>query len=184
VPGGSAANTNPLLGLGFIDGGKTGTLRVWGRNLLVTAERDLEGEPRRIVAVILGVVTQDDMDAAMLALVESLWDDFGTAVLLPSGTLAAEYVAPWGASARATTVAELAADAFGPHVPTPVFATAESVAAGIEVDAARGQIGSVRVEDAFGTVSDVPVRTEGVLTGPDLGWRLTHPSTAIGWYFD
>ena len=179
VPGGTAANTNGILGDGFIDGGKTGTLRVSGRNLFVTAERDIEGEPRRVVAVIVGVVTQDDIDAAMLELVGSLWDDFGTRMLVPEGTAVAEYRAPWGALVTASTVADLAADAFGPHVPR-----VESEVTGIAIGAPRGQVGLVSTVDAYGERSDVPVRTEGMLTGPDLGWRMTHPSTAIGWYFD
>lgn len=179
IPGGTAANTNPILGDGFIDGGKTGTLRVWGRNLFVTAERDLEGEPRRVVAVILGVVTQDDMNAAMLALVDSLWDDFGTTTLLPAGTPVAEYRAPWGATVTASTVADLTTDAFGPHLPTPA-----SEVAGIAVDAPRGDVGTVSVVDGSGVRTDVPVRTEGILTGPDLGWRWTHPTIALSWYVD
>ncbi|WP_146796452.1 D-alanyl-D-alanine carboxypeptidase family protein [Agrococcus baldri] len=184
VPGGSAANTNPILGDGFIDGGKTGTLRVWGRNLLVTAERDIEGEPRRTVAVILGVVTQDAMNAAMLALVDSLWDDFGTVTLLPEGTPVAEYRAPWGGSVQAATAAELQTDAFGQHLPAPAFQPAEAAGAGIAVGAPRGEIGTVSALGIDGEQTQVPVRTDGMLAGPDVGWRLTHPTTAIGWYFD
>lgn len=179
VPGGSAANTNPLLGDGFIDGGKTGSLRVWGRNLLVTAERDIEGEPRRIVTVILGVVTQDEMNAAMLTLVASLWDDFGTVTLLPVGTPVAEYRAPWGGTVHATSVADLVTDAFGTHLPQPSAEVVE-----IEVGAPRGQVGTVTAQDIYGVTTQVPVRTDGMLEAPDVGWRLTHPATAIGWYFD
>ena len=91
----------------------------------------------------------------------------------------AEYRAPWGALVTASTVADLAADAFGPHVPR-----VESEVTGIAIGAPRGQVGLVSTVDAYGERSDVPVRTEGMLTGPDLGWRMTHPSTAIGWYFD
>lgn len=178
VPGGSAANTNPLLGEAFIDGGKTGTLRVWGRNLFVTAERDIEGEPRRVVAVILGVVTQDAMNAAMRGLIESLWDDFGTRTLVPAGTLVAEYRAPWGSTVQAATAADLTTDAFGLHVPT-----AAAEVSGIEVGAPRGQVGSVRVDGIDGTTSQVPVRSDGILQGPDIGWRLTHPLDTLGWLF-
>lgn len=184
IPGGSAANTNPLLGDGFIDGGKTGTLRVWGRNLFVTAERDIEGEPRRIVAVVMGVVTQDDMNAAMLALVESLWDDFGTVTLVPQGTPVAEFRAPWGSIVRAATVADLQTDAFGPHLPSARFEQTDAEADGIETGAARGQVGTVVVDDLYGVTTQVPVRTEGMLAAPDIAWRLTHPDTAISWYFD
>lgn len=181
IPGGTAANTNPLLGDGFIDGGKTGTLRVWGRNLFVTAERDIEGEQRRTVAVIMGVVTQDAMNAAMLELVESLWDDFGTTTLVPAGTPVAEYRAPWGGAVRAATVADLKTDAFGPFLPTAAY---EAGREGIEVSEPRGEVGIVSVVDIYGETTQVPVRTDGMLAGPDVGWRLTHPSTAIGWYFD
>ncbi len=204
VPGGTATNTNPLLGEGFIDGGKTGTLFVWGRNLLVTAERTVEGQPRRVVAVILGVATQRDMDAAMLALVGSLWDDFGTATLLPAGTLVAEYRAPWGATTRATSVADLEADAFGTLVPA-----IEAEVTDLEADAPRTRVGAVRAlgadapaasapgsgSDAGGTSetteeasaaspAEVEVRTDGMLAGPDLVWRMLHPATALEWYLD
>ncbi|WP_143143655.1 D-alanyl-D-alanine carboxypeptidase family protein [Agrococcus sp. Marseille-P2731] len=180
VPGGSAANTNPILGEGFVDGGKTGTLFVSGRNLLVTAERDIEGEPRRIVAVVLGVVAQDDLNAATLALVDSLWDDFGTTEVLPEGTPAIEYRAPWGASVTAATVAPLASDAFAQHLPAAALELQGS--GDIEVGGARGEVASVRVTDAFGAVTQVPVRTEGMLAGPDIGWRFAHPADVLGWY--
>lgn len=176
VPGGSAANTNPLLGEGFVDGGKTGTLRVWGRNLFVTAERDIEGKPRRVVAVILGVATQDAMNAAMRSLVDSLWDDFGTRTLVPAGTPVAEYRAPWGSTVQATTAADLATDAFGTHLPQ-----AQAEVAGIDVGAPRSEVGTVRVEGLDGTDSQVPVRTDAILPGPDVGWRLTHPLEALDW---
>ncbi|WP_413320068.1 hypothetical protein AA0Z99_05095 [Agrococcus sp. 1P02AA] len=182
VPGGSAATTNPILGQGFIDGGKTGTLFASGRNLLVTAERAIEGEPRRIVAVVLGVEAQDDLSAATLALVDSLWDDFGTTELLPAGTRAIEYRAPWGAVAHASTEAPLTTDAFGPHLPA---ASLELQGDGtIEVGGARGEVAAVRVTDAAGDVTQVPVRTEGMLAGPDLGWRFAHPTDVLGWYLD
>lgn len=180
VPGGSAANTNPILGDGFIDGGKTGTLFVWGRNLLVTAERDIEGEPRRVVAAILGVEAQEDMNAAMLDLVGALWDDFGTATLLPAGTVVAEYRAPWGTAVRATTVADLAADGFGPHVPSAELELRQSE---VEVGGARAEVASVRAEDGYGEVSQVPARTDGMLAGPDVAWRFSHAPEVLGWYF-
>lgn len=184
VPGGSLGNTNGLLGDGFIDGGKTGTLRVWGRNLLVTAERDIEGEPRRAVAVIVGVVTQDDMNAAMLALVDSLWAGFSTSTLVPAGTVVAEYRAPWGSTVQAATVADLTTDAFGSQVPQAGFQPSDPERFDLEVGAARREIGTVRAAGLGGEQSQVPVRTEGILTGPDIGWRFAHPLDTLGWYFD
>jgi serine-type D-Ala-D-Ala carboxypeptidase (penicillin-binding protein 5/6) len=180
VPGGRMQSTNPVAGEASIDGGKTGTLRVWGRNLLVTAEREVAGEPRRVVAVIMGVVTQDSMDAQMPVLVESLWDDFATAVVLPAGSPVAEYRAPWGARVTATTEADIEADAWGPHGASALDAAVRE----IEVGAPRQEVGAVASVDGFGVESSSAVRTTGILDGPDAGWRFAHPQVVLGWYFD
>lgn len=181
IPGiGTAPNTNRILGEGDVDGGKTGTLKVWGRNLFITATRIIEGEPRRVVAVIMGTITADAIDAQMLALVESLWDDFERREVLPAGTLVAEYVAPWGERVEATTSVALEAESFGSLVPVP----SASVAAAVEAEAPRRQVGEATVVGWSGETDSTPVRTDGMLDGPDLGWRFAHPQTVLGWYFD
>ncbi len=177
IPGiGIAPNTNRILGEGDVDGGKTGTLRVWGRNLFATAVRTVDGEQRRVVAIVMGTITADGIDEQMLALVESLWDDFGERVSLPEGTVVAADRAPWGDTVEATTTADIAVDSFGDIVPS-----ASAEVRSVEVDAPRGEVG-----EAWAVVGEeriaVPVRTGGMLPGPDVQWRLANPVEVLGWY--
>lgn len=180
IPGiGIAPSTNRILGEGFVDGGKTGTLKVWGRNLFVTAERVVDGEPRRIVAVVMGTIAADETDEAMLTLLDSLWDDFQRRTIVPAGTVVAEFRAPWGATTTASTLSDLDADVFGAQQPT---ATAEAGA--VEPGAPRSEVGQASLTDHDGETSSTPVRADGMLAAPDLAWRLTHPVDVVGWYFD
>ncbi|MCH1883183.1 hypothetical protein [Agrococcus sp. ARC_14] len=177
IPGiGYAPNTNRILGQHDIDGGKTGTLRVWGRNLFVTAVREIDGVERRIVGVVMGTIAADETDAAMIGLIESVWPNFATRTIVPAGTAVAEYTAPWGETVRAVTDADLDAHVFGDGAPS-LESTARSVSAGTPV---------VDVGEAgLSTGGDpVTVRMTGSLAAPDPWWRLTHPATAIGWYFE
>jgi serine-type D-Ala-D-Ala carboxypeptidase (penicillin-binding protein 5/6) len=181
IPGiGYAPNTNRILGEGDVDGGKTGTLKVWGRNLLVTAERLVDGERRRVVAVVMGTITAEEIDAQMLALVESLWTGFERREVLPAGTVVAEYVAPWGARVEATTQTALEADAFGAIAPSATVAVEER----IEPGRPRGEVGTASVTDLAGEVRSTSVRTTGMLAEPDLGWRAAHPLDVLAWYLD
>ncbi|WP_306233372.1 D-alanyl-D-alanine carboxypeptidase family protein [Agrococcus beijingensis] len=177
IPGiGFAPNTNRILGEAGIDGGKTGTLKVWGRNLFVTAVREVDGVERRVVGVVMGTIAADETDAAMLQLLESLWPNFGARTILPAGTVVAEYRAPWGASASAETTGDLGAHVFGDAAPGWT-ATAEPLEAGSLASA----VGEVRLEVGEATAA---VRTTGALPAPDAWWRLTHAPQVLGWYFD
>ncbi|WAC65929.1 hypothetical protein OVA14_11610 [Agrococcus sp. SL85] len=178
IPGiGSAPNTNRILGEGDVDGGKTGTLRVWGRNLFATAVRDVDGREQRVVAIVMGTITADDIDAQMLALVDSLWDDFGERTVLPAGTAVAEHRAPWGETVVATTTEELALETFGDIVPA-----ASAEVGSVAVDAPRRDVGEAWFAGQDGARVATPVRTSGILEGPSLQWRLAHPAEVLGWY--
>lgn len=177
IPGiGVAPNTNRLLGEHDIDGGKTGTLKVWGRNLFVTAVREVEGVERRVVGVVMGTVATEETDAAMIQLLESVWPNFGVRTVLPEGTVVAEYRAPWGASTDAVTTGALEAQVFGDAAPDWT-ATAEPIEAGTPASA----VGEARL--GVGDVA-APVRTTGLLLGPDAWWRVTNAPQVLGWYWD
>ncbi len=167
IPGiGIAPNTNRILGQHDIDGGKTGTLKVWGRNLFVTAIREVDGVERRVVGIVMGTIAADETDAAMIAMLESVWPNFAGRTILAEGTVVAEYRAPWGASAEAVTTGELDAHVFADDAPAWT-ATAEPIEAGSPASA----VGEVRLD-----VGDVaaPVRTTGMLLAPEVWWRVTN----------
>jgi D-alanyl-D-alanine carboxypeptidase (penicillin-binding protein 5/6) len=177
IPGiGVAPNTNRILGEHDVDGGKTGTLKVWGRNLFVTAIREVDGQPRRVVGVVMGTIAADETDAAMIALLESLWPNFGTRTIVEAGAVVAEYRAPWGATARAVTTGPLDALVFADDAPG-WSATVEPIAAG----AVPQVVGEARLERGDAVV---PVRTQRLLTEPDAWWRLANAPLVLGWYAD
>lgn len=177
IPGiGIAPNTNRILGQHDVDGGKTGTLKVWGRNLFVTAVREVDGVERRIVGVVMGTIAADETDAAMIQLLESVWPNFAARTILPEGTVVAEYRAPWGAATDAVTTGALEAHVFADDAPG-WSATAEPIDAGSPPSA----VGEVRLE-----VGDVaaPVRTTELLLAPDGWWRIANAPQVLGWYGD
>lgn len=175
IPGiGIAPNTNRILGQHDVDGGKTGTLKVWGRNLFVTAIREVDGVERRVVGIVMGTIAADETDAAMIELLESIWPNFAGRTILAEGTVVAEYRAPWGARADAVTTGALDAHVFADDAPTWT-ATAEPIEAGSPASA----VGEVRLD-----VGDVaaPVRTTEMLLAPELWWRVTNAPQVLGWY--
>lgn len=176
IPGiGFAPNTNRLLGQHDIDGGKTGTLKVWGRNLFVTAIREVDGVERRVVGIVMGTIAADETDAAMVQLLESVWPNFSSRTILAEGTVVAEYRAPWGATTDAVTTGALEAHVFADHAPGWT-STTESIEAGSTATA----VGEVRLD--IGEVA-APVRTTGMLLAPDVWWRVTNAPQVLGWYW-
>jgi D-alanyl-D-alanine carboxypeptidase (penicillin-binding protein 5/6) len=177
IPGiGVAPNTNRILGEHDIDGGKTGTLKVWGRNLFVTAIREVDGVPRRVVGIVMGTIAADETDAAMIELLESLWPGFASRTIVEAGTVVAEYRAPWGATTRAVTTGALEAHVFADHAPG-WSATVEPIEAG----AVPQPVGEARLDRGDAAV---PVRTVSLLTAPDAWWRIANAPQVLGWYFD
>ncbi len=175
IPGiGIAPNTNRILGQHDVDGGKTGTLKVWGRNLFVTAVREVDGVERRVVGIVMGTIAADETDAAMIQLLESIWPNFGARTILAEGTVVARYLAPWGATTDAVTTGALDAHVFADDAPGWT-ATTEPIEAG----SPAGAVGEVRLD-----VGDVaaPVRTAELLVPPDAWWRILHAPQVLGWY--
>lgn len=176
IPGiGVAPSTNRLLGTNEIDAGKTGTLRVWGRNLMFSAVREIEGVERRVVGIIMGTISADDTDAAALQLLESLWPNIASRELVPTGTVVATYEAPWGDTETARTTEPVVGTVWGDQ-------SVEAVAdvAAMEPGPGGRAVGTLSVT-IDGTEFVVPVEADGMLLEPDLGWRLTHPQIVVDW---
>lgn len=176
IPGiGVAPNTNRVLGVHDIDGGKTGTLVVWGRNLFVTAVREIDGVPRRVVVIIMGTISADDTDAAAIQLLESIWPNIAQRELLPAGTVVGAYETAWGSRADTVTTAPLSGTVWGAAT-TTVAVELEPT----ELDVPSGVVGSASITIGE-TTQSAPVEATGVVVGPDLGWRITHPAETARW---
>lgn len=168
---GVQANTNPLLGVSGIDAGKTGALFVSGRNLLVSATATVDGQTLRAVAVVAGQISEDDRDAATIALVDSLWQNVQTREVLPAGSVVATSRAAWGPASEATTDAALSSLAW---VTQPLEVV-------VEVEPVRTGVGSMEV----GTVTVAGTELATTVTArriaePDLLWRLSNPFVLLG----
>ncbi|GAA2173196.1 hypothetical protein GCM10009846_14180 [Agrococcus versicolor] len=176
IPGiGAAPNTNRILGQHDIDGGKTGTLVVWGRNLFVTAERVVDGVPRRVVIVIMGTIQATVTDEAAIALLESVYANIQQRELLPAGAVVGTYEAPWGSSVEATTTEAVVGTTWGTAVPA-IDVELEA----LPTEAHRAEVGTMTVALADGEVV-VPVEPSGRIAAPELSWRLTHPLVVLDW---
>jgi D-alanyl-D-alanine carboxypeptidase (penicillin-binding protein 5/6) len=179
IPGiGTAPNTNRILGQHDIDGGKTGTLVVWGRNLFVTAERVIDGVPRRVVVVIMGTIQATVTDEAAIALLETVFANVQQRELLPAGALVGTYEAPWGSSVEATTTETIVGTTWGATVPE-----VDVELASLPTEGHRTEVGTVTSPSASETVT-VLVEPSGRIAAPDLWWRLTHPLDVLGWLTD
>lgn len=176
VPGvGTVDTTNRVLGEAGVDGGKTGALFVWGRNLLLTADREIEGVDRRVVVVVLGAASEDDVDAAGLSLLESVWPNIGEQELVPAGTVVGSFDTPWGEAADAVTTTALSGTVWG-SVELDVSVALDDYAAGTQ----PGDVGIASIEVAGETVETV-VDASRRLQPPELSWRLGHPTTMLDW---
>lgn len=164
-------STNPLLGVSGIDAGKTGALFVSGRNLIVSATATVDGQPLRAVVVVAGQVSEDDRDAATIALVDSLWQNVQTREVLPAGTVVATSSAAWGATSDATTDTALSTLAW----------VAQPLEVVVDVEPVRTGVGSMEV----GTVTVAGTELSTTVTAPrvaepELLWRLTNPVVLLG----
>lgn len=176
VPGlGIVTNSNRVLGQAGIDAGKTGALFVWGRNLLVSAVRELEGVDRRVVVVVLGAASEDAVDAAAVALLESVWPNIAERELLAAGTVVGSYTTPWGATADAVTTDAITGTVWGGVELQVAVALAE-----VQPDTQPVGVGSVTIEVA-GEILESSVDASRRIPPPDLGWRLGNPGTMLDW---
>ncbi|MFC7430403.1 MULTISPECIES: D-alanyl-D-alanine carboxypeptidase family protein [unclassified Agrococcus] len=172
VPGlGVQPNTNGLLGEAGIDAGKTGALFVSGRNLLVSATAVVEGRELRAVAVVLGQVTEDDRDAATIALVESLWQNVQQREVVAAGAVVATSTSAWGATSEATTEEALSTLAW----------VTQPIAVEVDVEPVSTGVGSMEVGSAAIPGSELATTVVAPrIPEPDLLWRLTNPLVLLG----
>jgi D-alanyl-D-alanine carboxypeptidase (penicillin-binding protein 5/6) len=166
---GTVTNTNKLLGKNGVTGLKTGTTDEAGACLLFSVEFAVGAETVTLVGVLLGGATHSELDAGVLALIESVKPGFREISLTDKGAVYASYGTAWGQASQA-----VAAEAASVLVWSDTPVTAVAAARPIKLGDAGDTVG--RVDFAVGgkTVS-VPLVLDKTITDPGPEWRFSHP---------
>ncbi|MCS5719411.1 D-alanyl-D-alanine carboxypeptidase [Herbiconiux sp. CPCC 205763] len=171
---GEIENTNTLIGTDGIDGVKTGTTDEAGFCLLFSADVAAGDETVQLVGVVLGAAGEDELHAAVLALLQSARSGFQTLSLVTAGDVIGSYSTPWG-----TTADIVAGGSLSEIVWSQVDATRQVEAQQLSNGASGTEVGTARYTVTGTTLGGgeltVPLTLAGELDGPDAWWRLTHP---------
>lgn len=162
-------NSNDLLGIGGVDGIKTGTLEEAGSCLLFAADYPVGSQTVTVIGVVLGGTDRDSLDVAVQALLTTVREGFREVQLAEAGEAVAEYTTEWGETATAVTADDLSVVVWSD---TPIEATisTRAVGEGAEGDAVGSVDFTVDGEDY-----SVPLELADALEPADPWWRLTHP---------
>lgn len=176
---GAVDNTNDLLGTDGIDGVKTGTTDEAGFCLLFSADVVVGDRTVPLVGAVLGAASEDELHAAVLALLRSAVGGFQTVQLATAGEVVGSYTTAWGSSADIVTTESLSTLVWSATTvdESSEASALESADAGAEVGTARYTVAGVALD---GTEFTVPLALGGDLAGPDAGWRLANPGRVFG----
>lgn len=166
---GTVTNTNALLGVGGINGIKTGTLPEAGACLLFSSTLTVGEHSVTLVGVILGGSDHPTLDAAVRKLLASAKAGFRELPLVSAGEPFYSYSTPWEQSAQAVATKDESVLTWA-GTDVSVRSTSQPVR-----DGGVGQkVGSVTYTVGTSVVT-VPLALDGVLGDPGPWWRLTHP---------
>lgn len=167
---GPVANSNGLLGIGGVDGIKTGNTDEAGSCLLFSADRQIGSQTVTIVGVVLGGPDDAATEAAVQQILDQAYAGFREIEVVAQGTELATYATPWGDAAVAVAAESATALVWAD---TPVTVTVEAASIRLADDGApTGELDVTVGERAF----SVPLVLRGTIDDPGPWWRLTHPA--------
>ncbi|WP_223690554.1 D-alanyl-D-alanine carboxypeptidase family protein [Leifsonia poae] len=170
LPGaGEQDNTNSLLGVDGIDGLKTGNTDEAGYCLLFSARVTVGDTKVRVVGVVLGAQSHDDLWASVKALLGSMKNGFHEVEASTIGQSYGTYTTPWGAK---TTLVSTKAKSFVVWSDTPIQVAVQTrpLQAG-----AKGDVVGQVTFTLDGKTQTAPLALASELTDPGFLWRLAHP---------
>ena len=162
-------NTNGLLGIGGVDGIKTGTLDEAGSCLLFSQDHTVGDTTITLVGVVLGGPDHETIDGAIQSLLAQADAGFQSVTLVTEGQQFASYTTQWG-DATAAVAASTLSIVVWTATPITVAPTAQPMRlapGGTEVGSLRFTIG--------GRSMDVPLVLTATIDDPGAWWRLSHP---------
>jgi D-alanyl-D-alanine carboxypeptidase (penicillin-binding protein 5/6) len=170
LPGaGKQDNTNTLLGVGGIDGIKTGNTDQAGNCLLFSAQVTVGQSKVRVIGVVLGAPTHDDLWAGVKTLLNSMTNGFHEVDASKAGQAYGTYTTPWGAK---STLVSTATKMFVVWSDTPIQVSMQTR------PVQSGEKGEVVGQVRFtlnGTTQTAQLALAKAIPDPGLWWRLAHP---------
>lgn len=170
LPGaGSQDNTNTLLGFEGMDGIKTGNTDEAGNCLLFSAQVPVGTTKVRVIGVVLGAPTHDDMWAGVKALLSSVQGGFHQVTPVEKGQVFGTYTTAWGA---ASTLIATETKSFVVWSDTPIQVDLQTR------PLSSGFTGDILGQGTFtlnGKTATVPLALAKDVPDPGFGWRLAHP---------
>ncbi|MFP3465408.1 D-alanyl-D-alanine carboxypeptidase family protein [Leifsonia sp. SIMBA_070] len=170
LPGaGSQDNTNTLLGFEGMDGIKTGNTDEAGNCLLFSAQVPVGTTKVRVLGVVLGAPTHDDLWAGVQALLTSVKAGFHQVTPVEKGQVFGTYTTAWGASSKLIATES---KSFVVWSDTPIQVDLQTR------PLSSGFTGDILGQGTFtlnGKTETVPLALAKDVPDPGFGWRLAHP---------
>lgn len=166
---GEIENTNELLGMGGVDGIKTGTLDEAGSCLLFSTDYVVGATTITVVGVVLGGVDHDSVDAAVAALLAGVGSGLHEVTLAVVGQEFGSLETDWDDDARAVATEDARV----------IVWSDEPITAKVDVrEVTQTTAGAAAGQVAFsvaGTVITVPLAFDEPIDDPEIWWRLSRP---------
>lgn len=163
-------NTNALLGIGGIDGIKTGTLLDFGANLLFSGDYTIGESVVTIVGVVVGGPNHDQIDADIVTLLDTVVGNFTEVEVAADAETFATYDALWGDS-----VGAVAADRVTLLTWAGAPVEVEVVTVDVRTGTAGEDVGDIRFTSGPKTAT-IDLELAADLDDPGPWWRLTNPA--------
>jgi D-alanyl-D-alanine carboxypeptidase (penicillin-binding protein 5/6) len=169
-PLGVLPNTNHLLGLGGVDGIKTGTLDDFGANLLFSADYTVGETTVTVIGVVLGGPDHDVIDRDILTLLDSTVANFTEIEVAGAAEPFASYDPIWG-DPVAAVAAERTTLLTWAGAPVQIDVVTDDVRTGVAGD----DVGDIIATSGPTTVR-VDLELAADLDDPGPWWRLANPA--------
>jgi D-alanyl-D-alanine carboxypeptidase (penicillin-binding protein 5/6) len=170
LPGaGKQDNTNTLLGVDGIDGIKTGNTDQAGNCLLFSAQIAVGQSKVRVIGVVLGAPTHDDLWASVKTLLVSMKSGFHEVDAAKVGQEYGTYTTAWGAK---STLVATSTKMFLVWSDTPIEVSLQtrSLQSG-----AKGEVVGEVTFTLNGKSQTAQLALKSALPDPGPWWRLAHP---------
>jgi D-alanyl-D-alanine carboxypeptidase (penicillin-binding protein 5/6) len=170
LPGaGKQDNTNTLLGVDGIDGIKTGNTDQAGNCLLFSAQITVGQSKVRVIGVVLGAPTHDDLWASVKTLLVSMKSGFHEVDAAKVGQEYGTYTTAWGAKSKLVATSTKMFLVWS-DTPIEVSLQTRSLQSG-----AKGEVVGEVTFTLNGKTQTAQLALKSALPDPGPWWRLAHP---------
>ncbi|WP_105565800.1 D-alanyl-D-alanine carboxypeptidase family protein [Microbacterium halophytorum] len=175
IPGaGEVENSNPLIGDEGVIGVKTGT-QFGYYNLVTAKEIESDGATITVISSVTGQPDEEGRDIVSRDLLDQVAEAAQqSTVVVPAGTTVGSVTTEWGDTAELITPDDVSLVLWDGA--TAEISTTLDEVLGHE---AGDEVGEVRARGSFAEAT-ATVQLSDEVSGPSLGWRLSHPLALLG----